>query len=51
MKRFNLFVLTISLSLGLVFSVTNLAIAIGEVNLKGGPLKEGEFFTNPPWKE
>ncbi len=50
MKRFNLFILTISLSLGLVLSVTNLAIAIGEVNLKGGPLKEGEFFTNPPGK-
>ena len=39
MKRFNLFVLTISLSLGLVFSVTNFAIAIGEVNLKGGSLE------------
>jgi hypothetical protein len=48
MKRFNLFVLTISLSLGLVFSVTNLAIAIGEPNLKGGPLKDDELFATQP---
>ena len=48
MKRFNLFVLTISLSLGLVFSVTNLAIAIGEVNLKGGPLEDDELFATQP---
>ena len=48
MKRFYFFMLTITLSLGLVFSVTNLAIAIGEPNLKGGPLKDDELFTTQP---
>ncbi|RKU13805.1 hypothetical protein C6501_08940 [Candidatus Poribacteria bacterium] len=48
MKRFHLFLLAFILSLGLVFSGTNVALAIGEANIKGGPLKEAEFFQKPP---
>lgn len=51
MKRFYLFLLAFILSLGLVFSGTNFALAIGEVNLDGGPLEENEFFANPPGKK
>ena len=48
MKRFYLYILTIMLSLGLVISMTNLALAIGEPNLKGGPLKDDELFATQP---
>lgn len=48
MERFNLFLLAFILSLGLVFNGTNLALAIGEANLKGGPLKDDELFKDQP---
>ncbi|MDE0315876.1 MAG: hypothetical protein OXM61_13300 [Candidatus Poribacteria bacterium] len=48
MKRFYLFVFTIMLSLGLLCSATNLAIAIGEPNQKKGPLKDNELFATQP---
>lgn len=48
MKRFYLFVQTMTLSLGLVFSMTTLALAIGEPNLKGGPLEDNELFATQP---
>ena len=51
MKRFCLFLLTIAISFGLVFSITPFALAIGEVNLDGGPLEENEFFANPAGKK
>lgn len=48
MKRFYLFVFTIMLSLGLLCSATNLALAIGEPNQKKGPLKDNELFATQP---
>ncbi len=50
MKRLILISLTITLSISLVFTFTETVTAIGDVNLKGGPLKENELFTNPPGK-
>ncbi len=50
MKRLFLIGLTITLSISLVFTFTETVTAIGDVNLKGGPLKENELFTNPPGK-
>ena len=46
MKHFHYFVLTIVLSL--VFSLPTFLYALGEANVKGGPLKENELFTTFP---
>lgn len=48
MKRFWLFLLTITIGFSLISSGARLAFAIGEANVKGGPLEEAEFFTNQP---
>ncbi|MYF99800.1 hypothetical protein F4212_11835 [Candidatus Poribacteria bacterium] len=48
MKRICFLMLTITSCLCFVFSFTNLASAQGEANVKGGPLKEADFFTKPP---
>lgn len=48
MKRILFILLAIALSLCLVFSYTNSALAQGKVNLEGGPLKEADFFVKPP---
>ena len=51
MNRLCLFILAVAIGIGLVFGGMNFAFAIGDVNLKGGPLEENEFFANPPGKQ
>ncbi len=48
MKLKHFFFITIVFCIGLGLSVTDFVYAVGEANVKGGPLEEAEFFQNPP---
>ena len=47
MKKFYQFTLAIAIMFGLLVSVSHLAFAQGKVNIKGGPLKEGDWMKDP----
>lgn len=48
MKRIHVFFLAIVFSLGLTINFTTFVYALGEANVKGGPLKENELFITFP---
>ncbi len=48
MQRICFLLMAIASCLCFVFCFTNLASAQGEANVKGGPLKEADFFVKPP---
>ena len=47
MKKFYQFTLAIAIMFALVVSISHLAVAQGKVNIKGGPLKEGDWMKDP----
>jgi hypothetical protein len=47
MKKFYSFTLAIAIMFALVVSISDLAVAQGKVNIKGGPLKEGDWLKDP----
>jgi hypothetical protein len=47
MKKFYAFTLAIAIMFALVVSISDLAVAQGKVNIKGGPLKEGDWLKDP----
>ena len=47
MKKFYQFTLAIAIMFALVVSISHLAFAQGKVNIKGGPLKEGDWLKDP----
>ena len=47
MKKFYQFTLAIAIMFALVVSISHLAFAQGKVNIKGGPLKEGDWMKDP----
>ncbi len=47
MRKVIVFMLATALIFGLVVSTPDLAVAQGKVNMKGGPLKEDDWLTNP----
>ena len=47
MKKFYQFTLAIAIMFALVVSISDLAFAQGKVNIKGGPLKEGDWLKDP----
>ena len=47
MKKFYQFTLAIAIMFALVVSISDLAVAQGKVNIKDGPLKEGDWMKDP----
>ena len=47
MKKFYQFTLAIAIMFALVVSISDLAFAQGKVNIKDGPLKEGDWLKDP----
>ena len=47
MKKFYQFTLAIAIMFALLVSISHLAIAQGKVNIKDGPLKEGDWMKDP----
>lgn len=47
MKKFYSFTLAIAIMFALVVSISDLAFAQGKVNIKDGPLKEGDWMKDP----
>ena len=47
MKKFYQFTLAIAIMFALVVSISDLAFAQGKVNIKDGPLKEGDWMKDP----
>ena len=47
MKKFYQFTLAIAIMFALTVSISHLAFAQGKVNIKGGPLKEGDWMKDP----
>ena len=48
MKSWNLTLFAAIISIILTFNMSHYTYAQGEANVKGGPLKEADFFTKPP---
>ncbi len=47
MKKFYQFTLATAIMFALLVSISHLALAQGKVNIKGGPLKEGDWMKYP----
>ena len=47
MKKFYQFTLAIAIMFALLVSISHLAVAQGKVNIKDGPLKEGDWLKDP----
>ncbi len=47
MKKFYQFTLAIAIMFALTMSISHLAVAQGKVNIKDGPLKEGDWLKDP----
>ena len=47
MKKFYQFTLAIAIMFALTMSISHLAVAQGKVNIKDGPLKEGDWMKDP----